>query len=147
MQTKYEQYSRLCEETLNGLLSDKNSWLSFLDTASRMYKYNFEDQILIHAQRPECKACADFDFWTGRNRMNRHIRKGSKAITLIDRDTHKTHYVYAVEDTEARSSGLSKNPDDFIWRIDKDRRECLWYSYRCTRSQSAVIASSWCRGF
>lgn len=125
MQTKYEQYSRLCEETLNGLLSDKNSWLSFLDTASRMYKYNFEDQILIHAQRPECKACADFDFWTGRNRMNRHIRKGSKAITLIDRDTHKTHYVYAVEDTEARSSGLSKNPDDFIWRIDKDRREVV----------------------
>ncbi len=104
-------------DTLNKLTSSKENWLSFLDTASRMYKYSFEDQILIHAQRPESRAVADFQFWTATTKMNRHIRKGSSSIALIDRERKKLNYVYAVEDTEDRSNGKSKNPENYIWKI------------------------------
>ena len=32
-------------------------WMRFMDTASRMYRYSFPDQILIYAQRPNATAC------------------------------------------------------------------------------------------
>ena len=64
MQTKYEKYEQLSHDTLHSIAESKDNWLKFLDTASRMYKYSFDDQVLIHAQRPDTRACADFAFWT-----------------------------------------------------------------------------------
>ena len=81
MQTKYEQ---LGTETLQGLMRNQETWTSFLATSSRMYKYTFDEQVLIHAQRPDTRACADFAFWTARDRMNRHLKAGTNSITLVD---------------------------------------------------------------
>ena len=61
MQTKYEKYEQLAEETLSELASSKEKWQDFLSTSSRMYKYTFDEQVLIYAQRPETRACASFD--------------------------------------------------------------------------------------
>ena len=74
MQTKYEKYEQLGTETLQGLMRNQETWTSFLATSSRMYKYTFDEQVLIHAQRPDTRACADFAFWTTRDRMNRHLK-------------------------------------------------------------------------
>ena len=76
MQKKYETYEQLFTNTIGGLTENSEKWLGFLETASRMYKYSFEDQLLIYAQRPETRACADFSFWTAVNRMNRQLRQG-----------------------------------------------------------------------
>ena len=61
MQTKYEKYEQLAEERLSELASSKEKWQDFLSTSSRMYKYTFDEQVLIYAQRPETRACASFD--------------------------------------------------------------------------------------
>lgn len=125
MQAKYETYEQLCDETLQRLTSDKSNWLGFLGTASRMYKYSFEEQVQIFAQKPETRACANFDFWTSPNRMNRHIRKGSQSIRLIDRQRRNLYYLYAMEDTEARANGKSKNPEAFIWKLQPEQIETI----------------------
>ena len=125
MQTKYEKYEQLSHDTLHSIVESKDNWLKFLDTASRMYKYSFEDQVLIHAQRPDTRACADFAFWTAVNRMNRQIRYGSNEIALLDRDKMKLHYVYAVEDTEARSNGKSRDPEAYIWQLSQENRAVI----------------------
>ena len=125
MQTKYEKYEQLSHDTLHSIAESKDNWLKFLDTASRMYKYSFDDQVLIHAQRPDTRACADFAFWTAVNRMNRQIRYGSNEIALLDRDKMKLHYVYAVEDTEARSNGKSRDPEAYIWQLSQENRAVI----------------------
>lgn len=125
MQTKYEKYEQLSHDTLHSIVESKDNWLKFLDTASRMYKYSFEDQVLIHAQRPETRACADFAFWTAENRMNRHIKRHSDGIALLDRDKKKLHYVYAVEDTEARANGKSRDPEAYIWQLSQENRAVI----------------------
>ena len=98
---KFEMINDLLAKTSKAVVKDEKSWLSFLDTASYMFKYNFTDQILIYAQRPDARACAEFDYWN--ERMNRWINKGAKGIALID-DTKRyssLRYVFDISDTRS----------------------------------------------
>ena len=77
MPSKTEEYLALAQRTANGLTRYWESWTDYLTTASRLYKYSFPDQLMIYAQRPDATACADYDIWN--NRMNRYVRRGSRA--------------------------------------------------------------------
>ena len=79
---KFDMVNDLLAETSKAVVQDEKSWLSFLDTSSYVFKYDFADQLLIYAQKPDAKACATFDYWN--NRMKRWIKKGAKGIALID---------------------------------------------------------------
>ena len=81
-----------------------------LATMSRNYKYNFADQVLIHAQRPDASACAEYDVWTGR--MGRYVRRGARGIALVDYsgDAPRLRYVFDVSDTGARRSSRPFRP-------------------------------------
>lgn len=125
VQQKYENYEQLFSSTISDLTENSEKWLSFLETASRMYKYSFEDQLLIYAQRPETRACADYSFWTAVNRMNRQLRQGCTEIALLDQEKRKLHYVYAMEDTEPKTNGKSRNPEHYIWQLAPDNRDVI----------------------
>ena len=125
VQKKYENYEQLFSSTISDLTENSEKWLSFLETASRMYKYSFEDQLLIYAQRPETRACADYSFWTAVNRMNRQLRQGCTEIALLDQEKRKLHYVYAMEDTEPKTNGKSRNPEHYIWQLAPDNRDVI----------------------
>ena len=58
MATKLQLVSELAYKTAMDVTRDPEIWMRFLDTASRMYKYSFDDQILIYAQRSDAVACA-----------------------------------------------------------------------------------------
>ena len=77
---------------------------------SRNYKHDFTDQVLIHAQRPDASACAEYDVWTGR--MGRYVRRGAKGIALVDYsgDAPRLRYVFDVSDTGARRSSRPFRP-------------------------------------
>ena len=77
---------------------------------SRNYKYDFADQVLIHAQRPDASACAGYDVWT--ERMGRYVRRGAKGIALVDYsgDAPRLRYVFDVSDTGARRSSRPFRP-------------------------------------
>jgi len=68
----YRKYEQLAEKTLRDIVSSSDEWKKFLDTAAKMYKYTFDEQVLIHAQRPDSVACASFGFWTDEDKMNLH---------------------------------------------------------------------------
>ena len=81
MANKLRLITDLYGETLTQISDSPNEWMKFLITASNNYKYSFNDQVLIYAQRPEAKACADIDTWN-RN-VGRWVNRGSKGIALI----------------------------------------------------------------
>ena len=124
-QTKYEKYEQLAADTLRQLTASRDNWLNYLDTASRMYKYSFDEQVLIYAQRPDTKACAEFSLWAAPNGINRHIKRNTKSIVLINRDTKSIRHVYAVEDTEPRANGQSKDPEAYIWQLTPEKRSAV----------------------
>ena len=79
---KLQSIINLLQDTALGLTFTKENWLSFLSTASMNYKYPFQDQVLIYAQRPQATACASIDFWN--KSYKRWVKKNSKGIALID---------------------------------------------------------------
>ena len=83
---------------------------------SRNYKYDFADQVLIHAQRPDASACAEYDVWT--QRMGRYVRRGAKGIALVDNsgDAPRLRYVFDVSDTGARRGSRPFEP----WMVNSE---------------------------
>ena len=116
MPNKTEEYLALAQRTANGLTRYWEHWTNYLTTASRLYKYSFADQLMIHAQRPDATACADYDIWN--NRMNRYVRRGSKGIALLDQSSSvpRLHYVFDVSDTGVRRN--SRDPE--VWQLNDD---------------------------
>jgi N12 class adenine-specific DNA methylase len=93
----------------------------FLKTAARLYKYPFQDQLLIYAQRPDAAACAAYDVWN--NRMGRWIRRGSAGIALIAETSKgfRLKYVFDVSDTEG-----GKNANELrLWKLHPDYRNMI----------------------
>ncbi len=115
---KIDDYVQLAAQTAREISADGETWRSFLQTASTLYKYGFYDQMMIYAQRPDATACASFELWT--NTMRRYVRRGAKGIALLDMtgDVPRYHYVFDVSDTGARRN--SRTP--FTWAIHEDNQ-------------------------
>ena len=116
MPNKTQEYLNLAQQTAKELTRYWENWTDYLTTASRLYKYNYADQLMIYAQRPDATACASFDLWN--DRMNRYVRRGSKGIALLDQfsSVPRLHYVFDVSDTGVRRN--SRDPE--VWQLGPD---------------------------
>ena len=121
MPAKVETYLDLARETALGLSGSVSAWTAFLDTASRLYKYPFHDQLMIHAQRPGATACASYEVWN--DTMRRYVRRGAKGIALVDNsgDAPRLRYVFDIADTGTRRSSRPFSP----WQIDTGNIEAV----------------------
>ena len=102
MATKLQNISELARQTTERLTQSVDNWKRFLDSAAWLYKYPFHEQVLIHAQRPDAKACAPIELWN--RKFRRWVNRGAKGIALIDDSGHKPalRYVFDVSDTNTR---------------------------------------------
>ena len=104
MQTKLERMINMAHDSTLAVTSSPDRWKAFLDSAAWLYKYPFQDQVLIHAQKPEATACAELSVWN--ERLHRWVNRGAKGIALIDASGEKLHlrYVFDVSDTNSRQN-------------------------------------------
>ena len=63
MANKLYAMEQLTEEVAKDVAASPQEWMRFLDTASKLYKYTFPEQLLIYAQRPEATAVASMEIW------------------------------------------------------------------------------------
>ena len=122
MQTRYHEIYRLAGETLKKVTGSGQEWMKYLDTAARIYKYPFEDQILIYAQKPEAAACASIKIWN--EKMFCWVNRGAKGIALIDaeRDWPVLHYVFDVSDVHP-AKRIGKKP--YIWKMETEHEDVV----------------------
>lgn len=80
MPNKKQAVIALASEEIRSTMSSPNRYIDFLDTAAQNYKYNYREQVLIHAQKPDATACADIETW---NKLGRWVNKGTKGIALL----------------------------------------------------------------
>lgn len=115
MATKAQMYAQMADQVAVQLTSSWNEWMLFLNTASRLYKYPFHDQLMIYAQRPDATACAEYDLWN--DKMGRYVRRGSKGIALVDDSGDRTRlrYVFDISDTGTREH--SRTP--WLWKMEE----------------------------
>ena len=120
--TKYIKISVLARETAKKVCRGREQWIRYLDVASRLYKYPFEDQLLIYAQRPDATACASLEMWN--ERMFCWVNWGAKGIALIDGESErpKLRYVFDVSDVH-KARRIGKDP--FIWHLREEHKEVV----------------------
>ena len=121
MANKLYAMEQLTEEVAKDVAASPQEWMRFLNTASRLYKYTFPEQLLIYAQRPEATAVASMEIWN--QKMYRWIKKGSKGIALIDNTSGpktKLRYVFDVQDTY-KVRNLGKDPQLWNLRVEGEQ--------------------------
>ena len=102
---KEKQITQLYIETLEEVSRNADNWISFLKRASYNYKYKFDEQILIYAQKPDAVACAETTIWN--KKLKRWVNKGSKGIALITEKDGELglRFVFDVSDTNSNVYG------------------------------------------
>ena len=122
MVTKYQMISCLAEDTAKEIAKNGQEWTRYLTTAARLYKYPFNEQILIFAQRPDATACASIEIWN--EKMNCWVNRGAKGIALLDTENSYTRlkYVFDVSDVhKARRIGRDPN----LWELREEHKETV----------------------
>ena len=129
--SKLQDIRNLAQEHAVSVSSSPGDWMDYMDTASRLYRYSFSDQLLIHAQRPDATACASLELWN--EKMLRWVNRGARGIALFDETWQNTklRYVFDISDThmvagaEARIFGRCRSTREKrsspIWQ-----RSMLW---------------------
>lgn len=124
MANKYQVISNMSVQAAKEAARSPYSWMGYLDTASRLYRYPFSEQLLIHAQRPDATACASLELWN--TKMGRWVNRGAKGIALIDdsSDWPKLKYVFDISDTHRLPNG--KEP--YLWQLrEEDHQKLVEY--------------------
>ena len=63
MPSKSESIVQLAADTARQITANSGNYMAFLTTAAHNFKYNFRDQLLIFAQKPDATACAAICWW------------------------------------------------------------------------------------
>lgn len=108
---KYEYIHELWSNQIEFLCKSPQHWMSFLKTSAWMYKFSFDDQLLIYAQRPDARACASYETWN--DKLHRWIKRGSKGIALLN-DNGILRYVFDISDTRSL-----ENKPLILWSVNQ----------------------------
>ena len=118
-----DQLKEQMEQTVRRFRESPESWMQFLDTAARLYKYDFPSQVMIFNQRPDATACAGLPFWN--NRTLRRIARDSSGIGVVQRhaDGHEqVQYLFDISDTLPRRDNI---PPPYIWEMRADAQDAV----------------------
>ena len=135
MASKLQNICALSDE-VGKSLSDYEKWTAFLKSAAWQYKYSFQDQLFIYAQRPDATACASIDIWN--KRLKSWINRGAKGIALLregDRGQY-LDYVFDISDTHSNNGPIR------LWqynsRFDNAIIETLENSFGGLKKKSSI---------
>ena len=112
-----QQLDELYHQTFAEFAASPEKWTSFLDTAARLYKYDFKSQVLIWSQRPDATACAELPLWN--ERLHRRVNRGSNGIGIVDNssDQPRIKYLFDISDTSPRDQSVAP---PYIWQMRND---------------------------
>ncbi len=107
MPNRIQTLAALSRETGQRIVSSPEEWQAFLRAAARLYKYPFEEQLLIYAQRPDATACAKIEQWN-KSIYRRWVKPGAKGIALIDTTGAYPRLKYVFDAADTRETPYSR---------------------------------------
>ena len=117
--SKLQDIRELAQEHATSVSSSPRDWMGYMDTAARLYRYPFTDQLLIHAQHPQATACASLELWN--EKMFRWVNRGARGIALLDENGQnaRLRYVFDISDTHMVAGGRSP----YLWQMQEHQQE------------------------
>lgn len=122
MVKKFDVITKLYEEATQEVTESPEKWIAFLQSASKNYRLPFDEQLLIHVQRPEATAVLPMEKWN--EKFGRWVKRDSKGIAVFDKssDHLKLKYYFDVSDTREGKYKRLVRPVS-LWSVSEEQRE------------------------
>ena len=100
MAATLQMITELYQQAVKEVTASPNNWMAFLTSACHNYRLPFDEQLLIHVQRPDVTAVMEIEKWN--KRFGRWVKKGSTGIAVLDKSagTMQLKYYYDISDTQ-----------------------------------------------
>ena len=100
------QARQIYDMQIKDVTTSADKWKSILKLAGNLYRYEFDNILLIYAQRPQATLVADYDTW---KKVDRYVMRGSKGIAIFPSRALSPHlrYVFDIKDTGGRKRNLT----------------------------------------
>lgn len=104
--------SKLYDAAIDEVTASGQAWKSICRLTGQLYRYEFDNILMVYKQRPRATLIADFDTW---KMVGRYVRRGSKGIAIFPSRALKPdmRYVFDISDTGGRESRLT-------WELDRN---------------------------
>ena len=116
------EVKELMRKAFDGCFSDNQAWIDYLQKSAYLYKYSFQDQLIISAMKPYAKAVADMKFW---NNDGSTVNPNTNGVPLVENSQgyERIHYVYDITDTNSEHKLWQANePQELINSLNIHKR-------------------------
>ncbi|SFQ08943.1 Adenine-specific DNA methylase, N12 class [Lachnospiraceae bacterium XBB1006] len=103
--------SKMYENQIKKLPS-RGTWRNVLYLAGQLYRYEFDNILMVYEQKPQATLIADYDTW---KKVGRYVKRGSKGIAIFPSRAlnPRMRYVFDITDTGGREEKLT-------WKLTAD---------------------------
>lgn len=100
------------DEQIHDVTKSAEKWKDVLRLSANLYRFEFDNILMIYAQKPHAELCADYDTW---KKVGRFVKRGSKGIAIFPSRAlnPRMKYVFDISDTGGRNSQLT-------WSLEGD---------------------------
>lgn len=114
MARKYDLISELYNRTCKTVVANPASWEAFLRSACYNYRLRFDEQLLVHAQRPDATAVLPIERWN--ESFGRWVNRGAHGIAVFeDADHRRQRLVHYFDISDTHESRFSRRVP--IWQM------------------------------
>lgn len=95
---------------IKDVTTSPDKWMDMLKMAGQLYRFEFDNILLIYGQKPHATLVADYDTW---KKVDRFVKRGSKGVAIFPSRALDPHmrYVFDISDTGGRNKKLTWNLD------------------------------------
>jgi len=96
----------LYDAAIRDVAKTEDAWKAVLELAGRLYRYEFDNILMVYEQRPHATLVADYDTW---KKVDRYVKRGSKGIAIFPSRALKPYmrHVFDISDTGGKEQTLT----------------------------------------
>ena len=133
--------SQIYDAGMKQVVSSAKDWKSVCRLTGRLYRYEFDNILMIYMQRPNATLVADYDTWKD-PRVGRYVKRGSRGIAIFPSRALKPHmrYVFDISDTGGRETRLT-------WELDEEKSQAYAAYLGCENAGEKEAALNFLKDF
>lgn len=97
---------QIYQDVISRVARTEADWKAVCRLAGQIYRYEFDNVLMVYAQNPSATLVADYDTW---KKVHRYVKRGSRGIAIFPSRALKPElrYVFDIGDTGGRNVKLT----------------------------------------
>ena len=99
---------QIYQDVISRVTRTEADWKAVCRLAGQIYRYEFDNVLMVYAQNPSATLVADYDTW---KKVHRYVKRGSRGIAIFPSRALKPglRYVFDIGNTGGKNVKLTWN--------------------------------------